>query len=279
MSLRKLPEIKAFERPAGLAWDAPSDALARWAAAPSAAESGDDATISLYDMIGEDPWTGAGWTAKRVAGILRAVGKRDVTVNINSPGGDFFEGLAIFNLLRDHPAKVSVKVMGLAASAASVVAMAGDDIRMGAGSFFMIHNAWAVAIGNRHDMRAVAAVLEPFDAAMTDIYAARSGAAAQDIVKMMDAESWIAANDAVAKGFADGVSDMPAPSTQAAVRPEIAAKRRLDAILAQQGMPRAERRALLRDLAGTHDAAGSATHDAGAALAASLRSLHQTIRS
>lgn len=280
MSLRNLPEIKAFERPAGLSWDVPSDALARWSGGPMAAEADDPATLSLYDVIGEDPWTGGGWTARRVAGVLRAVGQRDVTVNINSPGGDFFEGLAIFNVLREHPAKVTVKVMGLAASAASVVAMAGDDIRMGLGSFLMIHNAWTIAIGNRHDMRAAADVLEPFDTAMVDIYAARSGQKRDAIAALMDADSWLPASEAKAKGFADAVDDLPAPAASAAVRPEIAAKRRLDAILAQQGMPRSERRALLRDLSpGTHDAAGPATPCAGANLTAAMRSLLATIQS
>lgn len=276
MSLRSLPEIKAFDRPDGLTWDAPSDALARWSAGTMAAEADDPTTISLYDVIGADPWTGGGWTAKRMAGTLRAIGKADVTVNINSPGGDFFEGLAIFNLLREHPAKVTVKVMGLAASAASVITMAGDEIRMGAGSFLMIHNAWAVAIGNRNDLRAAADVLEPFDGAMADIYAARSGQDRKAVVKMMDAESWLGASDAVAKGFADGVEDMPAPAASA--RPDIAAKRRIDALLAQQGMPRSERRALLRKITGMHDAADTNATPRAGLLTASLADLLSTIR-
>ncbi|AWK85037.1 head maturation protease, ClpP-related [Azospirillum thermophilum] len=277
MSLRSLPEVKAFDRPDGLSWDAPSDALARWSGGPMAAEADDPSTISLYDVIGEDAWTGGGWTAKRMAGALRAIGKKDVTVNVNSPGGDFFEGLAIFNLLREHPAKVTVKVMGYAASAASVIAMAGDEIRMGAGSFLMIHNAWAVAIGNRHDMRAAADVLEPFDAAMADIYAARTGQKREDVAAMMDAETWLGAGDAVAKGFADVVEDMPEPAVSASLRPEIAARRRIDALLAKQGVPRSERRAMLREASGTHDAAGTATPRAGL-LTASLADLLITIK-
>lgn len=72
----------------------------------------------------------------------------DVTVNINSPGGDMFEGLAIYNLLREYQGKVTVKVLGIAASAASVIAMAGDDIQIGRGAFLMIHNCWVVAMGS-----------------------------------------------------------------------------------------------------------------------------------
>ena len=109
-----------------------------------------------------------------------------MVVNINSPGGDFFEGVAIYNLLREHQGRVTVQVMGLAASAASVIAMAGDQILMGDGSFLMIHNAWAVAIGNRHDMADAAKLLEPFDTAMAKVYAARSGVTEAEAARMMD---------------------------------------------------------------------------------------------
>ena len=126
--------------------------------------AGNDAnSISIYDSIGEN-WEGTGVTAKRISAALRAIGDKDVVVNINSPGGDFFEGVAI-SKLREHQGRVTVQVMGLAASAASVIAMAGDQILMGDGSFLMIHNAWAVAIGNRHDMADAAKLLEPFDTA------------------------------------------------------------------------------------------------------------------
>lgn len=256
MSLRKLP-VKAFERPKGLQWDAPSDALARWAGAPQAAEADDPNTISIYDVIGEDLWSGGGVTSSRIAAALRKIGKNPVTVNINSPGGDFFEGVAILNLLLEHPARVSVKVMGLAASAASVIAMAGDDLTIGVGSFLMIHNAWAVAIGNQHDLRAAADILAPFDAAMAEIYAQRTGMDLGEVKGLMDAETWLSANEAIDKGFADAVVEMPA--RQAEARADVPAKRRIDAILARHGLPRSERRALLRAVAGTHDAAGTVT--------------------
>lgn len=274
MSLRKLPEIQAFERPDGLGWDAPSDVLARWE--PRASESSEPAAINLYDVIGEDMWTGDGWTAKRMAGALRAIGQRDVVVKINSPGGDVFEGLAIYNLLREHSAKVTVKVMGIAASAASFIAMAADEVQMGAGTFLMIHNAWGVVVGNRNDMREAADIFEKFDSSMMDIYAARTGQKATAIAEMMDAETYITAKDAVALGFADSVVDFPAESEQSASN-KIAAKRRVDALLAKQGVPRSERRAMLREISGMHDAADNATPRAGDDLTASLRSLLSTI--
>src|SRR5690606_40681426 len=103
------------------------------------------------------------------------IGSQDITVRINSPGGDMFEGIAIYNLLRAHPAKVTVEGLGWAASAASIIAMAGDEIRMGLGSFMMVHTAWGIVIGNRHDMRDAATLFDRFDAAIADIYQARTG--------------------------------------------------------------------------------------------------------
>jgi ATP-dependent Clp protease, protease subunit len=264
MSLRQLPAPKAFTRPDSAQWDAPSDALERWAALPAAAASEDAATISIFDVIGEDFWTGGGFTAKRAAAALRAIGQRPVTVEINSPGGDMFEGLAIYNILREHQAEVTVKVMGLAASAASVIAMAGDRVTMGLGSFLMIHNAWGVVVGNRNDMRSAAEVFDQFDGAMADIYAARTGRKTDEIAAMMDAETWLNAREAKARGFADDLMDDPAPEG-ASARADVSARRRLDALLAKQGVPRSERRRLLRDAsAGMQDAAGApATPRAG----------------
>lgn len=89
------------------------------------------------------------------------MGGENVTVNINSPGGDMFEGLAIYNLLREYSGKVTVKVLGIAASAASIIAMAGDEIQIGRGAFLMIHNCWIVMIGNRHDLAKAAIDIEP----------------------------------------------------------------------------------------------------------------------
>lgn len=279
MTIRKLPEPRALQRPENYQWDAPSDALARWSENPLAAEADDPSTISIYDVIGQDFWTGAGFTAKRAAAALRSIGPKDVTVKINSPGGDMFEGLAIYNLLREHPAKVTVEVVGIAASAASVITMAADDIRMGLGTFIMVHNAWGAVIGNRHDFRAAADIFDGFDAAMADIYEARTGMKRPDIVALMDAETYMGAKDAVAKGFADTVAEgRQEPAARAEIVPGVAAKRRLDAILSQQGVPRSERRRLLREATGTRDAADDATHDAGLDPAAVQR-LIATIRS
>lgn len=264
MSLRNLPEIKALQQPSGYQWDVPSDALARWTEMPVAAAD-EDATINIYDMIGEDPWTGGGFTARRMAGALRAIGPREITVKINSPGGNVFEGFAIYNELRQHKARVNVEIMGIAASAASYIVMAGDEIRMGLGTFIMIHNAWGIVIGNRNDLQNAAETLAQIDGAMVDIYEARTGLKRAEIAKYMDAETFFSAKEAVAAGFADSVSERDANASGAAAKlqPEIFAKRRLDALLAQAGVTRTERRRLLSEATGgTQDAAPTVTQDA-----------------
>ncbi len=111
MSLNRTP-VAAVARPKSYQWDVPLSALERWESAPQAAEADDPNTISIFDVIGEDYWSGGGFTAKRAAAALRSIGKNPVTVNVNSPGGDMFEGLAIYNLLASHPGEVTVNVMG-----------------------------------------------------------------------------------------------------------------------------------------------------------------------
>jgi len=278
MSLRDLPAGPDFQRPATYQFDTPSDALAKWADMPSPTTASDNTTITMLDIIGDDGM-GGGVSAKLIAAALRAIGNRDVTVQINSPGGDMFEGIAIYNLLRAHPAEVSIEVLGIAASAASVIAMAGDNIRMAPSSFLMLHNAWGVVIGNRHDMAEATTLFERFDGALADIYAARSGMARSEVARLLDAETFLTAQEAVAAGLADiiaGETDA-ASDVSAQVRPDILAKRRIDAALAQQGIPRSERRAMLKQITGTRNAAKPATHDAGFDPAA-LRQLLDTLQ-
>src|SRR5690606_29852604 len=190
MSMKRLPAAPEARQRPRVRSDISDKALARWNPGVRAAEE-NDRTISIYDVIGQDFWTGEGVTAKRIAAALRAIGKGPVTVNINSPGGDMFEGFTIYNLLRDHDGEVTVKVLGLAASAASVIAMAGDTIQVSRASFLMIHNTWVTAIGNRNDLHETAEFLEPFDRAMADIYSSRTGLDTDDVTAMMDAETWM----------------------------------------------------------------------------------------
>ena len=242
-SLPAAPEGRPFARENR---DLPSSAMERWNGGIKAAKS-DDNSISVFDVIGAD-WYGDGVTASRISAALRSIGGADVTVNINSPGGDMFEGLAIYNLLREYEGKVTVKVLGLAASAASIIAMAGDEVQIGRGAFLMIHNCWVYAMGNRHDLQQIAADMVPFDKAMNDIYGARTGLDAATIDAMMDAETYIGGSDAVEKGFADRL--LAADEIADGDDSPAAALRKLDATLAKTDMPRSERRKLLKALTG-----------------------------
>lgn len=281
MSLRVLPEIKALQKPRGYSWDVPSDALAHWTTHALAEGEGEPDTITIYDMIGEDPWTGGGFTARRMAAALRAIGNKDVRVKINSPGGSVFEGFAIYNELRQHKAKVSVEIMGIAASAAAYIAMAGDEIRIGLGAFIMVHNAWGVVIGNRNDLAEAQKVLTQIDAAQIDIFEARTGRKRDEIEAYMDAETFFGATDAVKAGFADAIMEEPSGSgvaARAAIPEHIMARRRIEAALAREGVDRKGRADLLKNLTGARDAVGSAPRDAGV-IAAGISRLISTLRS
>lgn len=255
-------------------------ALDRWA--PGVRAAGDAANeIAIFDVIGVDFWTGDGVTAKRVAAQLKAIGDAAVTVNINSPGGDFFEGLAIYNLLREHPGDVSVNVLGMAASAASVIAMAGDTVRIARAGFLMIHNTWVIAAGDQHALREVADWLIPFDQASAELYAARSGQKVADVQAMLDRETWLKGEEAVAKGFADDLlaSDaVDSVSVDAAARSTPAAHK-LNEILAKAGVPRSERRQLIMALKGdTQNAVAAGTQNA-ADLEARVEGLLRQVKS
>jgi ATP-dependent Clp protease, protease subunit len=224
-------------------------ALARWDPSIRAEADAEDASvIEILDPIGYDPWSGGGVTAKGISVSLKALNGAPANVVINSPGGDAFEGFAIYNLLRDYAGDVNVKVVGVAASAASYIAMAGDNIQIARAAFYMVHNTWVVAMGNRNDLRDYADTLEPFDMAMADIYAARTGLDIDAVAKMMDKETWIGGADAVKQGFADDLlpADKVSKQSDDATKARSAAYK-LDAALAKAGLARAERREILRD--------------------------------
>ncbi|WP_183027661.1 head maturation protease, ClpP-related [Variovorax sp. UMC13] len=264
LTLPAAPAAPAASVRAAVSSDISPKALQLWQpGVRAAAEAEDDqATISVLDPIGYDPWSGEGVTAKRISAALRSIGKNPVTVHVNSPGGDMFEGLAIYNILREHPAKVTVKVLGLAASSASIIAMAGDEIQIGRAAFLMVHNCWVMAVGNRHDLRDVAKTLEPFDAAMAGIYSARAGIDDKAAAKLMDAETWIGGAQAVDDGFADLLLAADAIGEDGGPGRGANAAHRLDVLLAKQGLPRSERRKLIQEIKGTPGAALDGTPSA-----------------
>lgn len=167
------------------------------------ARSKDSAEIYLYGIIGGD-WFGEGVTAKQFADDLKALGAvKTIDLRINSEGGSVFDGKAMYSLLNEHKAKIIVHIDGLAASAASFVAMAGDEIQIAEGGFVMIHNAYMVAIGDARAMRQSADMLDTVNNTIIDVYASRTKADRKAIAKMMDDETWMTGADAVKNGFAD----------------------------------------------------------------------------
>jgi ATP-dependent protease ClpP protease subunit len=223
--------------------------------------------ISILDPIGYDFWTDEGVTAKRIGAALRNIGAKPVTVQINSPGGDFFEGVTIYNQLRQHPAKVTVQILGIAASAASVIAMAGDEIQIAKLGFMMIHNTQWVASGDRHAMKETHDIMAVFDQAAAELYAERAEEDVAAIAAMLDAETWLAGTAAVERGFADAVIDFEA--TEAGARNEAPALYRLEAALtAGRPLPRSERRKLMKELSEGKPGAAFGTAMPGAGEAA-----------
>lgn len=245
MSLHQLLAMRAT-MPKSLSMDLSPVALNAWNPGLRAETKEADATISIMDVIGYDWWTGEGTTAKRIAGALRSIGaEKDVTVYINSPGGDLFEGLAIHNLLKDHKGKVTVKIIGVAASAASVIAVAGDEVEIARAAFYMVHNSWVVAAGNRHELREVADWLEPFDFAMADLYAERSGKTVKEMQKLMDAESWLPGSQSVELGLADSIIDINTSEGDADA--QASALKKMEVALARAGLSRSDRRNLMNE--------------------------------
>lgn len=278
MTIRSLPKAEIAVRP-GIRTEAMPSALNHWNPNVKSASEKDEATISILDVIGDDFW-GDGFSAKRMNAALRSIGGGDATVVINSPGGDFFEGLAIYELLREYSGKVTVKIMGLAASAASVIAMAGDEVQIARAGFLMIHNTWVMAVGDRNDLRSVADWLEPFDKSATDIYAARTGMSADELSKMLDRETWIGGSDAVEQGFADALlaSDEIDTANNSAEGRQVNALRKYEAIMSRAGVSRSERRDILAGLKGGMPSAAS-TGMQDAAVLSGIEDLLASIKS
>jgi ATP-dependent Clp endopeptidase proteolytic subunit ClpP len=167
---------------------------------------GTELELLLYGVIGDDQWSDV--DVKTFAEDLAAQGDvQAIRVRINSPGGSVFAGAAIYNSLRNHPAPVAVYVDGLAASAATIVAMAGDEIVLPPNAMMMIHNPWSVAVGESSDMRKAADVLDKVRDSMLATYRERTGKSDDELREIMDAETWLTAAEAVEMGFADRIDD------------------------------------------------------------------------
>lgn len=172
------------------------------------------ATLRLYDPV--DSWGEFfGVSAKEFAGVLDEL-PDDVTeirLHINSPGGEVFDGIAILNALRAHPARVVAIVDGLAASAASFIACGADELIMARNSELMIHDAWGLCVGNAADMLSMAEILDRLSDNIASIYLEKAGGTLADWRTAMAAESWYSADEAVEAGLADSV-DKKKPATK-----------------------------------------------------------------
>lgn len=165
--------------------------------------------LQLYGEIADSTWWGDEVTPKDFKADLDSLGNiSTLDVYINSPGGDVFAGQAIYSMLKRCKAQINVYVDGLAASAASLVAMAGDKIIMPENAMMMIHNAWTIVQGNANDLRKQAEAMDKVDASIKTAYLSKAPDLTQDkISEMMDAETWLSAQDAVDLGLADEIED------------------------------------------------------------------------
>jgi ATP-dependent Clp protease, protease subunit len=217
-----------------------------------AEDSSSSAEVLLYDEIGF-----FGIEARTLVPELKALDVDELHVRINSPGGSVFDGVAIANALREHKARVIVHVDGLAASIASVIAMAGDDVRMAENAFLMIHEPWNVSIGNADALRKDAEILDKIGETLIATYVARTDADESEVRAWMKDETWFTAAEAKAAGFIDAVvsgagvraafdlSAFAKVPAALAEEPAVPAKRDLERALRDAGLSRSAAKAIL----------------------------------
>jgi ATP-dependent protease ClpP protease subunit len=182
--------------------------------------------LDIFSDIGESYW-GDSVSAKDVRSILKqSQDAKLIKLKVNSRGGDVFDGFAIYNLLNDHPARVEADIVALAASMASVVVMAADEIVISHNAMMMIHNPWGFGMGDAEEMRALADLLDKLGGQIADSYAARSGMSRDDALTLMNAETWLTADEAKAKGLVDMVK----PSRTGPDRAEALARLDIDGL-------------------------------------------------
>jgi ATP-dependent protease ClpP protease subunit len=173
----------------------------------------DAADVYIYGDIGG--W----WDGIQPQQIAKEIAELDVgtlNVHVNSPGGVVFDGLAIYNAFAAHPAKVVMHIEGIAASIASVIVCAGDEIRIGEAANVMIHKPWSFMIGDAEEMRKEADILDNLEQGIVDIYKARTENSDDDLKAWMKAETWMRGQDAIDKGFADALTPSKAKKEKAA---------------------------------------------------------------
>lgn len=180
--------------------------MKNWFSIKAQANDNTTAEISIHDAIGS--WN---VSAQSFLAELKNVSAKNITLTMNSPGGSVIDGIAIYNGLRNHAEKtganITVKVLGIVASIASVIAMAGDKIKMPKNTFMMVHSPSAALYANANELRDMADLLDKFESSLIQTYVARTGKTAEEIKALLDAETFMTADEAVALGFADEVTE------------------------------------------------------------------------
>jgi len=164
------------------------------------------AEILIYDVIG--------WPFVDADTFVRDINRIEsdhITVGINSPGGDVFDGTAIYNALRNHPAKITTRIDGLAASMASIIALAGDTVQMASNAYYMIHDPWTLSMGSADDLRKDAGLLDRIGGSLAEMYVEKTGKSVAEIKQAMEDETWYIGSEAESFGFVDETTGEGAP--------------------------------------------------------------------
>lgn len=177
--------------------------VTNWLSYQPRASVHEPAVLQIFDQIGEDWFGGSGISAKAFSDALQSVGPGPLVIEINSPGGNVWDGLAIYNMLRGRQSPVTTRVVGIAASIASIIALAGDTIEMADASLFMIHDPSGMVAGTSEDMRKMANALDQHAEILAGIYVKRTGKTSAQIRAAMSAETWFTAQEAIQFGLAD----------------------------------------------------------------------------
>lgn len=165
--------------------------------------AGETSTIQIFDQIGEDWYGGSGLSAKQFSDVLNEIGNGPLLVEINSPGGNVWDGLSIYNQLRGRKAPVTTRVVGIAASIASIIALAGDKVEMADAALMMIHDPSGMASGTSEDMRKMADALDQHAEVLVGVYAKKTGKSPESIRAAMKAETWFTTEEAMMFGLCD----------------------------------------------------------------------------
>ena len=165
-------------------------------------KAGETADIYIFDEIGT-----YGVTAQDFISEIKGLKDMPINLRINSLGGDVFDGMAMYNVIKRREAKTTVYIEGIAASIATIIALGADEVIMAENSLFMIHNAWGGTSGEAKDMRKTAETLDKITSELTDIYVKKTGLSFEAIADMMDEETWLNAEEAFALGFIDTISE------------------------------------------------------------------------